>query len=83
MKINDAMLQFLWCELSDIAFLEDSEYRFILESAWYVPGILFFQTGTEQMEIWEWFDNRHTKGVAWLLNEFNEYEWKRGQRICV
>lgn len=25
---------------------------------------------TEREEIWHWFDEYHSKGVGWLMNEF-------------
>lgn len=74
MKIDDAMIQDLWCELSDIGFVEDKEKRLVLATDWHVPEILFYSKGTDLMDIWKWFDERHTKGVAWLVNEFDMYD---------
>ena len=31
---------------------------------------LNFAAGTHREEIWHWFDERHTKGVAYLLYDY-------------
>jgi hypothetical protein len=63
----DAKLETKWIELEDIPFDEDSNGELILSEGWYL-----FPAGTSREEIWHWFDERHSKGVAWLLNEFNK-----------
>ena len=70
-KINtqkeiDSKLEALWEKLEDILFDENSNGELILSESWYL-----FPQGTSRDEIWHWFDQRHSKGVAWLLYEFD------------
>jgi len=63
MKLNDTHLEKLWDELGDIPFDEDSEDEIIL-----AVDFNIFQKGTAQYNIWHWFDEKHSKGVAYLLS---------------
>ena len=29
-----------------------------------------FESGTDMETIWHWFDEQHSKGAAWLMNEY-------------
>jgi len=29
-----------------------------------------FPAGTHREDIWHWFDENHSKGVGWLMNEY-------------
>lgn len=62
---EDARLEKLWDELEDIPFDEDGDGELILADNW---GL--FAKGTTRTDIWHWFDERHSKGVAWLLNDY-------------
>ena len=31
-----------------------------------------FDKGTEREDIWYWFDEHHSQGVGWLMNEYKE-----------
>lgn len=70
-KINtqkeiDSKLEALWEKLEDILFDENSNGELILSEGWYL-----FPQGTSRDEIWHWFDQHHSKGIAWLLYEFD------------
>ncbi|WP_164684855.1 hypothetical protein [Brevibacillus reuszeri] len=67
---TDQEIELLWEELENITFHEN-EGELFLVSAWRM-----FESGTSREEIWKWFDNQHTKGVAWLLHE---YRWSDGR----
>lgn len=58
----DEILSILWDELGDIPFDDHANSDMTLATPW-----LCFSVGTEREEIWHWFDERHSKGVAWLL----------------
>lgn len=60
MKLTDAEIEKLWDELEDVPIDED-EY---LDIDWKV-----WSKGTHREEIWHWFDENHSKGVGWLMNE--------------
>lgn len=60
---NDKKIEQLWNELRDVPF-DDEEGQLVLSESWNI-----FQKGTEREEIWHWFDENHSKGVAWLLNK--------------
>lgn len=59
-KLSDEQLEKLWDELEDIPVDADE----CIEVDW--NG---FEKGTDRYEIWHWFDERHSKGVHWLLYE--------------
>ena len=61
---NDAELEDLWRDLVDIPIDEDER----LEEDWFI-----FKKGTWREDIWHWFDERHSKGVYYLLYEFDIY----------
>lgn len=62
-KYTDAELETRWKELESIPFDEaDSPSGLILAEKWYV-----FQMGTDRDDIWNWFANRHSKGLAYLM----------------
>ena len=58
--MRDKALEYLWDELTDVPLNEDEE----LEKRY-----LHFSIGTEKEEIWHWFDQKHSKGVYYLLYE--------------
>lgn len=62
MVYSDEKLEELWDDLTDVLFDEDAEGRLVLMSEWHR-----FPKGTEREEIWHWFDERHSRGVAYLL----------------
>lgn len=56
---RDEKLEALWAKLVNIPMDPNSEK---LESEF-----LHFPPGTDRDEIWYWFDERHSKGIAYLL----------------
>lgn len=56
--LNDEVLDFLWEEFSDV-LIDDDEC--ILDD------FIGFEAGTHREEVWQWFDERHSKGVAYLM----------------
>lgn len=68
MKEQDQNTEKLWEELSNITFREGGDGSLadlILNSDW-----LHFEEGTDREEIWQWFDDQHSKGVAYLLHDY-------------
>lgn len=78
--MSDKELEKLWDELEDVLFIEgkdlyeedNEKYKdykddstLVLASNW--NG---FEPGTDVEYIWYWFDERHSKGVGWLMNEY-------------
>lgn len=57
--MNDRELEALWKQFGDVAMNPETEE--IEES------FLSFPAGTHREEIWHWFDERYSKGVAALL----------------
>ena len=56
---RDKHLESLWLELSDIPMNPQTE---TLEAQFYI-----FNEGTHKEDIWRWFDQHHSRGVAYLL----------------
>lgn len=54
-------LESLWREFGDVPMNPETE---CMEAPF-----LCFPSGTHREDIWHWFDERHSKGVAYLLNE--------------
>lgn len=61
-NFGDAELEKIWEIFGDVAINDDEE---ILEE------FLGFQEGTNRFEIWKWFDERYSSGVAELVNGGN------------
>lgn len=64
--LNDENIEKLWRELTDITF-DDSENDLVLSEDWFI-----FDEGTEREDIWHWFDHHHSKGIGWLMNEYEK-----------
>lgn len=65
---RDKEMEQYWIELTDIPFDYPEETG--LSDMALAHDWLHFKKGTERDEIWHWFDENHSKGVAWLLYEF-------------
>lgn len=62
-QVTDGELEKLWRELADVPFDDnDPDLDMTLAEDWQ-----WFRKGTPREEIWHWFDERHSKGVAFLL----------------
>ena len=62
-QVTDSDLEDLWRELADVPFDDgDPDVDMTLAENW-----KWFSKGTPREEIWHWFDERHSKGVAFLL----------------
>lgn len=55
---RDRLLEYAWQTLTDVNIDEDEK----TEQNWFI-----FPAGTDKEEIWHWFDERYSKGVAGLL----------------
>ena len=64
--LNDEQLQSLWEALSDVPF-GDGENDMTLDIDW-----LHFPAGTEREDIWHFFDEAYSKGVAALMYEMED-----------
>ncbi|MCD8331508.1 MAG: hypothetical protein LUB63_03110 [Oscillospiraceae bacterium] len=56
---RDKLLEEMWADM-------DPETE-VLEEPFIYNDEVVFPTGTEKLDIWRWFDQRHSKGVAHLL----------------
>lgn len=61
-RSSDLLLEDLWKSLTDVPFDPDSEDRLVLAEPWFN-----FPAGTDQEEIWAWFGERYSGGVAKLM----------------
>lgn len=67
MNLQDKEMESLWEKLEDIPFIEDEDGRLILDLAEPWHG---FVPGTTKEEIWHYFDRNHSKGINYLMNEY-------------
>ena len=56
---RDAVLERLWKQFADIPMNPDTEKM--------EEPFMDFPAGTAREDIWHWFDERHSKGVVYLL----------------
>lgn len=61
----DKLVERIWMKFSDVPMNPETE---CMEEA-----VLDFPPGTDKMDIWHWFDENHSRGVHYLL-----YEWQGG-----
>ncbi len=59
LQTRDAKLEQLWGEFADIPMNPETEKM--------EEPFLHFPAGTDREDIWNWFDERHSKGVVYLL----------------
>ena len=59
--VNDREIENLWNELEDVP-VDENECLDVDWQGW--------NKGTHRKEIWYWFDEHHSKGVGWLMNEY-------------
>lgn len=56
-SFNDEELENAWKLLSEVNINEDDEI---------VQDFLYWESGTDRQDIWNWFDKKHSKGVGHL-----------------
>ena len=63
LSYSDEALEELWREFEYVGTDDDgiTDMPFI-----------HFPEGTDREVIWKWFDRQHSKGVAWLLNDYDK-----------
>lgn len=71
LRERDTELEKLWVEFGDLPMNPDTEE---IEAPF-----LGFPAGTNREDIWHWFDERHSKGVSYLLYGIPSYE-KNGKK---
>ena len=59
LSTRDRELEELWEEFADVPMNPETEEM--------EEPFLFFPAGTNREEVWEWFDERYSRGVAKLL----------------
>lgn len=60
LRDRDAKLELLWDKFADVPMNPETECI--------DEPFLGFPAGTHREDIWHWFDERHSRGVAYLLN---------------
>ena len=70
---RDEALEELWAQFSDVPMNPEAER---IEAPF-----LEWDAGTAREEIWRWFDERHSRGVAYLLYGANGSEQKAWQSV--
>lgn len=59
LSARDAALEEAWAKFSDVPMDPETEKM--------EEGFMGWPAGTDREDIWRWFDQRHSKGVAYLL----------------
>lgn len=60
LKYDDEKIESLWDELEDVPTDENDCLK---------SEFLSFPIGTHREEVWYWFDEHHSRGVGYLMNE--------------
>ncbi len=62
----DDLIEDVWVDLEDVPLDENEKL---------CEGCFIWEIGADKNEdVWPWFDKHHSKGVAWLVNEFERNE---------
>jgi hypothetical protein len=64
-ELTDREVEKLWEELEDVPFDENENGRLVLANDWYG-----WSKGTMREDIWSWFAGHHSKGITWLVYEY-------------
>lgn len=64
---TDREIEKLWKELEDVPVYENENLELCIDK--YFQG---WYKGIDLITIWHWFDKKHSKGVGWLMNEYEE-----------
>ena len=62
---TDREVEKLWDEFEDVPMELGEDYREYLAMDW--QG---WSKGTWKEDIWVWFDEHHSMGIGWLMNEY-------------
>lgn len=60
----DSLLEDLWKTLTDVPMNPDTED---MEEDWFI-----FPKGTNREDIWDWFDEQHSKGIGWIMENIED-----------
>lgn len=60
----DSLLEDLWKTLTDVPMNPETED---MEEDWFI-----FPKGTNREEIWDWFDEQHSKGIGWIMENIED-----------
>ena len=63
-RLTDSVVEELWDLLEDVPFYDEFPDDLLLAQDWFV-----FYEFSPRESIWRWFDEHHSKGVGWLMNE--------------
>lgn len=67
LPLCDAWLELAWQALGDVPTRDDENGdAWILDERFETPWVTF-EKGVCVMDVWHWFDKRHSKGVRWLM----------------
>lgn len=62
---SDRVLEGAWRALGDVP-TKDTDDDWILDERFETPWVTF-EKGVSVMDVWRWFDGKHSKGVHWLM----------------
>ena len=68
-SLTDEVLEFLWNRFGDVPVDDDGRLT---------DCFMGYETGTDREEIWHWFDEYHSEGVAALMNGGRDYAGRKG-----
>ena len=60
----DSLLEDLWKTLTDIPMNPETED---MDEDWFI-----FPKGTNRESIWHWFDEQHSKGIGWMMENVDD-----------
>lgn len=60
----DSLLEDLWKTLTDVPMNPETED---MDEDWFI-----FPKGTNRESIWHWFDEQHSKGIGWMMENVDD-----------
>jgi len=64
-RYSDKELEELWLNFEDTPIDENENID---------DDFMFWEKGTFREDIWHWFDEMHSRGVGWLMNDLEDEE---------
>lgn len=65
LKLCDGWLELAWQSLGDVP-TDSSGDHWVIDEEFETPWAKF-EKGTCVMDVWRWFDQKHSKGLHWLI----------------
>jgi len=74
-EAHDEYVKHVWDMLEDVPFADADDEDEAVSDIVLEVDFRQWKAGTDRLEIWNWFDNQHSKGVAYLMGLQTQLTW--------